>query len=468
MSPYAKHVIVVADDAKRGSSHYYINVEMESDAKPLKLDLIASRERITAVSWQPDWYNQLSEEELAVRTNNTFTMFVGTRPNMHVKKMRLIYEPDDHTVKLEYTKQFDLQRYYVENNKIIKGTNICDIEGIEMVTHESNSMVMVATRIGLSFFYLENVTFNIVQSDTNAPIDLKAVIDQSNFVWPNPKSIFPVSSLRLERDTDINSVLCLCRRPFNQEQDIIGLPVGWAWTTAQGIVTGKFVMNDTEMVDNFTIIPYQYPELGYPNSMGITNFHIHVAYSSAYHILMQPPELGSSMSKYSLLGQIIYNSSKHMRLQMMGEAFLAVRIDDRKMLDTLESYRAVHVCTDSEVVHVYNNQMRDEREGFWKIYLEQALDTNLTERKAEFFDKALELCEVEDENSRYEYRRSVLSAKGDFFFAAGRLMEAAEAYARTKRNFDEVVIKIMDADPNDVQNGLYTYLYLMLKKHVSL
>lgn len=465
MSPYAKHVLVVTEDSKRGYLHYYINVEMDQDSQPLKLDLIASRERITAVAWQPDWYNQLSEEELAIRTNNTFTMLVGTKPNMHVKKMRLTYDSDEHTVKLEYTKQFDLQRYYIDNNKIIKGTNICDIDGIEMITADSNSLVMVATRIGLSFFYFENISFNVVQTDSNVPLDLKAAIDQTNFAWPTPKSIFPLTSFKLERDSDITSVLSLCRKPFNMEQESIGLPVGWGWSTAAGIITGKFVMDIDEMVNNYNILPYQYPDLGYPQSMAITNFHIHVAYASAYHIIMQPAELGSSMSKYSLLGQVVYNSSKHMRLQMMGEAFIAVRVDDRKLLDTLESDRAIHVCTDSEVVNVYNTQVRDEREGFWKLYLEQALDSKLMSRKSEFFDKSLDLCEIEDENNRYEYKRSVLSAKGDYYFEVGRLMEAAEAYARTKRNFDEVVIKLMDADPDDVQNGLYTYLYLMLKKH---
>ncbi|KAL0489682.1 vacuolar protein sorting protein VPS18 [Acrasis kona] len=459
MSPYASHIIIVTEESNKGYQHFYINSHIIEDNKnAIKLDMISPRERITAVAWQPDWYNNLSDEEVSARSDNTYTMFVGTKPNSHIKRMRVVYDISSHAIKMEYTKQFDLQRYYIDNNKILKGFSVADIDGIEMITKGSSSMVVACTRIGLSWFYLENVTFNVASTENGQDSTIV-------FNWPNPSTLYPLQSLKLERDDSITSTLCITRAYFNDTTDA---PDGWAWSTAQGILTGKFTMDPKQNIKNYNLIPYHQPDLGYPVSMAVSNFHIHVAYASAYHIIMQPSELGATMSKYSLLGQVVFNSSKHMRLQMMGEQFIGVRVDDQKMSKSHDLIIFIKMDTrrSTEVVNVYGNHTRDEREGFWKLYLEQALDCNVASHKEEFFEKALWLCgEFEDENTKYDSKREILSARGDYYFSCSRLVEAAESYARTKRNFDEIVIKIMDADANDLQNGLYTYLYLMLKKH---
>lgn len=62
----------------------------------------------------------------------------------------------------------------------------------------------------------------------------------------------------------------------------------------------------------------------------------------------------------------------------------------------------------------------------------------------------------------------VLAAEGDAYFAAGRYIQAAQAYAQSSKGFEEVVLRFVDKDERDALRVFLVSKLERLKKSVRL
>ena len=120
------------------------------------------------------------------------------------------------------------------------------------------------------------------------------------------------------------------------------------------------------------------------------------------------------------------------------------------------------VCLDSWINHVwiYSNRriyelnIVDEDRDVWKWFMHRAKSQSGTTATSRDFDTALELCKTGDQ------RQTVLTAQADYFFDTREYDRAAEIYAKTRRSFEEVALRLIDANQ---RSALHVFLLQKLK-----
>ncbi|KAL9642085.1 hypothetical protein ABK040_004133 [Willaertia magna] len=232
--------------------------------------------------------------------------------------------------------------------------------------------------------------------------------------------------------------------------------LAFACITAKSIVFGRIYSDPEKTLQKAEKLQHKNPN-DIPVDIEINNYHIFVCYKDEFHILMQPAYLKGSNSKYSLLSKVVYGVRM---INTLGIKFDRSSIDKAKE----DSNQSIFVYNASKL---YRVSIMDQAKGFWRIFLDAALEIDDEEMegiKSEYFKKSLELTELFDMNSK-ENKMAIFSSKADHHFKKGDFVTAAADYARTNRNFEEISMKFMEADPEDKKNGLYNYLYFMLHRY---
>ncbi|KAF0973075.1 hypothetical protein FDP41_008739 [Naegleria fowleri] len=230
----------------------------------------------------------------------------------------------------------------------------------------------------------------------------------------------------------------------------------FACITSKFIAFGRIYNDAQKTLDRAGRLAHKNPN-DVPVDIELNNFHLFVCYKDEFCVIMQPAYLPPSNSRYSLL-------SKHVVTVRLINT-LGVKLD-RSIIDKSreESNESIYVYSSSKLFRV---SISDQAKGFWRIFLDAALeieDQDMERIKSEYFKKALHLSALFDMNSE-ENTMAIFSAKADHHFKKGDYNTAALDYARTNRNFEEIAMKFMEADPEDKKNGLYNYLYYMLHRY---
>lgn len=99
---------------------------------------------------------------------------------------------------------------------------------------------------------------------------------------------------------------------------------------------------------------------------------------------------------------------------------------------------------------IFELSVAEEDQDLWKVYLEK-----------QSFDAALKYTKTPKQRSL------VYSAQGDTYFAQGRYIQAAEAYAQSSKSFEEVVLRFTDKEERDALRFYLVRCLERLKKSVS-
>lgn len=107
---------------------------------------------------------------------------------------------------------------------------------------------------------------------------------------------------------------------------------------------------------------------------------------------------------------------------------------------------------------IFELVIRDEDRDVWKVYLaRQNWDQAKRTAKASPFDIRWPGPSKHDDESNIlsgtlqtqRQRDTVLAAEADAYFAAGRFIQAAQAYAQSSKGFEEVVLRFVDENERD-------------------
>lgn len=231
----------------------------------------------------------------------------------------------------------------------------------------------------------------------------------------------------------------------------------FAWLSNAGLFHGNLTygrkkIGDSAIKDSEII---QFDNKSMVISVAITEFHTVVAFPDKLQVYMQPPGLcgTTNESDPSEISQIPISSLK----VVFQESFTRGKLIG---LTVDESNGTIYAYTDSSV---YKLLIADEERDVWRLYLEQALDPNVS--KEEHFDMALRLCKHDAAT-----RDIVLTAKADYYFKLGQYRNAANIYAKTTKSFEEVAISFSNKGQKDalrvfLLNKLKSILSKVTKEH---
>lgn len=100
---------------------------------------------------------------------------------------------------------------------------------------------------------------------------------------------------------------------------------------------------------------------------------------------------------------------------------------------------------------IFELSVAEEDQDLWSVYLEK-----------QSFEAALKYTKTPKQRSL------VHAAQGDAYFAQGRYIQAAEAYAQSSKSFEEVVLRFTDKEERDALRFYLVRCLERLKKNVSL
>lgn len=166
----------------------------------------------------------------------------------------------------------------------------------------------------------------------------------------------------------------------------------------------------------------------YRNGAPITEIPLSIALTEFHFILLYQDRV---MAISSLDDQVVFEEALPLKA---NERVIGTAVDLAK--------KTFWIYTDASIFELV---MRDEDRHVWRVYLDRGS-----------FDVALKYAQPGIQ------RGTVLSFQGDRFFAEGKYIQAAQAYAQTfMRAFEEIVLRFTDADQRD---ALRYYLVLRLER----
>ena len=198
-----------------------------------------------------------------------------------------------------------------------------------------------------------------------------------------------------------------------------------AWLAGPGLMHGRLIppqSEDSQFIKSLMTLPY--PPRGkdeQPVAVGITAHHLYLLY----------PDL---LLIYSKLNQRLVHTHSFETRSGYGFDMKGLVFDPTSQSFFAWNNRFVHQI-------LIENEQRD----VWKYYIE--------ERK---FEEAVKFCEQYGSEALPKVR----AVYGDFLFGKRKYLEAAEAYARSNRTFEETVLKFIGENAHD---ALQRFLELKLE-----
>ena len=460
--PYAYECYVVLENPDQGTfAHYVIDIdkqlfEQSGEKETVTFDFYKFDPKIFGSSQKTSLFDgsnyvtamgfphSIVKDDITTRK----VLFMAVAPHNSIYKVDYNVEGEEYDWHINFKKTQDkiyceevysMETLYSENRVIIhahlQGFGIDSIEFAE-VKERNEFMAFVTSVAGIAIFTGNGEITDIF--DRYSP-------DQSSApVFRN-----------FDEETDSH----LDDRPKIMHKSILKIYNSqcFACITAKHVVFGRIYSDSQKTIDRAGKIQHKNPN-DIPVDIELNSFHIFICYKDEFHVIMQPAYLPPTNSRYSLLSKVVYG------VRIIGA--LGVKID-RTVIDKSreESNQSIFVFNSSKL---YRLSIEDQAKGFWRLFLDAALeieDQDMESIKSEYFKKALKLS-VLDMDTQEENRMAIYSAKADHHFKKGDYNTAALDYARTNRNFEEVAMKFMEADPEDKKNGLYNYLYYMLHRYV--
>ncbi|KAK4055290.1 tethering complex subunit [Microbotryomycetes sp. JL201] len=212
----------------------------------------------------------------------------------------------------------------------------------------------------------------------------------------------------------------------------LNLPSSVAWLTGPGIYHGSLVLPTSKsdsytpgdgVIESASLVPYP-PEPTNsagpltPISMALTEWHIVLLYNDKLRVL----ELMSD--------KVVYEEPLD----------LPTDVTPRK-LATDPIRRTCWMYTDQSIFELV---IKDEDRNVWKTHLSRS---------------NWELAHKYAKSARQ--RETVLAAEAESYFASGRYIQSAQAFAQSSRNFEDVVLKFVDKNERD---ALRYYLVAKLER----
>ncbi|GAA6046606.1 hypothetical protein JCM3770_006235 [Rhodotorula araucariae] len=220
--------------------------------------------------------------------------------------------------------------------------------------------------------------------------------------------------------------------PVRADDKTRTLPKSLAWLTGPGIYHGQLVFPSSSadvqpgdgVIDTATLVPYPsdpaslFPPDTPPLSMALTEWHFVLLYADKI------------CAVDILTDKVVY----HEPLDLPDGA-RPLRIASDPVRKTLWLY------TEQAI---YELVVRDEDRDVWKVFLGRGQ-----------WDNARRLAKTQRQ------RDAVLAAEADSYFAAGKFIQAAQAYAQSSKSFEEVVLRFVERDERD---ALRYYLVAKLER----
>ncbi|GAA5995221.1 tethering complex subunit PEP3 [Rhodotorula paludigena] len=203
----------------------------------------------------------------------------------------------------------------------------------------------------------------------------------------------------------------------------LSLPKSLAWLTGPGIYHGQLAFPPSSadlqlgdgIIDAASLIPYPTdpPSLFPPNeehappiSMALTEWHFVLLYDDKI------------CAVDLLTDKVVYHE-----LLDLPSGSRPVRLSTDPMRKTLWMH------TEQSI---YELVVRDEDRDVWKVYLARGQWENARKHA-----------------KTQRQRDAVLAAEADSYFAAGRYIQSAQAYAQSSKGFEEVVLRFVEKDERD-------------------
>jgi hypothetical protein len=121
---------------------------------------------------------------------------------------------------------------------------------------------------------------------------------------------------------------------------------------------------------------------------------------------------------------------------------------------------------------IFELVIRDEDRDVWKVYLARQ-NWDQAKRSAKVSPLCWPDSRSADESDilsatiqTQRQRDTVLAAEADAYFAAGRFIQAAQAYAQSSKGFEEVVLRFVDKNERDALRVFLVAKLERLKKSV--
>ncbi|GAA5965015.1 hypothetical protein JCM8115_005683 [Rhodotorula mucilaginosa] len=216
------------------------------------------------------------------------------------------------------------------------------------------------------------------------------------------------------------SELHFCAPARTDGKEGLARPKSMAWMTGPGVYHGNLVFpppsSDLQpgdaVIDSASLIPYPLDSSGtfsaeeQPLSMALTEHHFVLLYSD----------------------------------KICAVDILTDKVVYRETLDFPDGSRPVRLSTDAlrktcwmhTETSIFELVIRDEDRDVWKVYLAR-----------QNWDQAKRSAKTQRQ------RDTVLAAEADAYFAAGRFIQAAQAYAQSSKGFEEVVLRFVDKNERD-------------------
>ncbi|GAA5992074.1 hypothetical protein JCM10908_000728 [Rhodotorula pacifica] len=229
-----------------------------------------------------------------------------------------------------------------------------------------------------------------------------------------------------------HSELHFCSPSRTDGKEGLARPKSMAWLTGPGVYHGNLVFPPAStdlqpgdaVIDSASLIPYPLDSSGtftaeeQPISMALTDHHFVLLYED----------------------------------KICAVDILTDKVVFLETLDLPDGSRPVRLSTDvlrktcwmHTETSIFELVIRDEDRDVWKVYL--------TRQNWELAKKSAKT---------QRQRDTVLAAEADAYFAAGRFIQAAQAYAQSSKGFEEVVLRFVDKHERD---ALRVYLVAKLEK----
>lgn len=107
---------------------------------------------------------------------------------------------------------------------------------------------------------------------------------------------------------------------------------------------------------------------------------------------------------------------------------------------------------------IYELVVRDEDRDVWKVYLARGQWENARKHAKVRARERRTWCGIGEadpllvmfaRSQTQRQRDAVLAAEADSYFAAGRYIQSAQAYAQSSKGFEEVVLRFVEKDERD-------------------
>ncbi|EKM61206.1 uncharacterized protein PHACADRAFT_247665 [Phanerochaete carnosa HHB-10118-sp] len=208
----------------------------------------------------------------------------------------------------------------------------------------------------------------------------------------------------------------------------LSLPRTLAWMTSNGVFHGSlnFESSSDDFIDGAQLLPY--PQLsGSPARAGPPEVPLSMAFTEFHFVLLY---------KDRVLGVSALNE------QLTYEDILPLKANEVVMGITVDQIRKTYwIYTDQAI---YELGIKNEDRDVWKLNLEKGR-----------YDIALQYAKTAKQ------RDAVMCSQADAFFAGGRYLQAAHAYAQCSVTFEEASLRFLDVGERD---ALRSYLISRLER----